>query len=171
MTCVGPQEALGIFDALAPVDVAFMLGAWKGSGFPTGHPLDGVLEACHWHGKRLDSAESCHPLVFDTPRGRQVHVHPRWLAAGIPLALRWNFLKTRAGGRLVQWLLPLLATQRSRARLRLASYRGRPTATLVYDDIPVIDAFHRVDPDTVLGLMDLKGLREPFFFVLRRERG
>ena len=41
---VSQEEALALFDSLPAVEVDFMLGAWKGAGFPTGHPLDGVLE-------------------------------------------------------------------------------------------------------------------------------
>jgi hypothetical protein len=42
------------------------------------------------------------------------------------------------------------------------------TATLVYDALSILDVFRRVDGDTVLGWMDLKGMEQPFFFVLRR---
>jgi len=147
-----------------------VLGAWKGCGFPTGHPLDGLLEACHWHGKRFDSSEHAHPLVFTTARGRRIHVDPFWPARALPLALRWPALKSPAAGRLVQAALPLLATRRSRARLRMTVHRGQASATLVYDAAPILDVFRRVDADTLLGLMDFKGMERPFFFVLRRER-
>lgn len=49
-------EALEIFDSLDAVDIEFMLGSWEGEGFHTDHPLDGLLELYHWHGKRFDSA-------------------------------------------------------------------------------------------------------------------
>ena len=39
---------------------------------------------------------------------------------------------------------------------------------MVYDRLPIHDCFRRLDDDTVLGLMDQKGARQPFFFVLRR---
>jgi hypothetical protein len=64
----------------------------------------------------------------------------------------------------------LLATRRSRARLRMLQFRGRVTAAMVYDDVPIQDVFRRIDEDTVLGLMDCKGMERPFFFVLRRRR-
>ena len=50
------EQAFARFDALPPVEIAFMLGAWTWESVPTGHPLDGALEAFHWHGKRFDSA-------------------------------------------------------------------------------------------------------------------
>ena len=42
------------------------------------------------------------------------------------------------------------------------------TAALIYDRLPVVDVLRRVAAGTVLGLMDLRGLDEPFFFVLDR---
>ena len=42
------EDALELFDSLEPVDVGFMIGNWKGEGFHTNHPMDGLLEAYHW---------------------------------------------------------------------------------------------------------------------------
>jgi hypothetical protein len=44
---------------------------------------------------------------------------------------------------------------------------------MVYDALPVIDIFRKVDADTVLGLMDVRGETPSawFYFILRRERG
>ncbi len=41
------EDAMELFDSLEPVDVAFMIGNWKGEGFHTNHPMDGLLEAYH----------------------------------------------------------------------------------------------------------------------------
>jgi hypothetical protein len=51
----------------------------------------------------------------------------------------------------------------------MIEHRGVLTAAMVYDRQPIIDAFRRVGPDTVLGAMDLRGLPSPFLFVLRRD--
>ncbi|MFP4445899.1 MAG: DUF4334 domain-containing protein [Desulfosudaceae bacterium] len=40
----------------------------------------------------------------------------------------------------------------------------------MYDQLPINDIFRKVDADTVLGAMDMKGSSRPFFFVLRREK-
>ena len=48
-------------------------------------------------------------------------------------------------------------------------YRGKCSATMIYDSVPINDVFRKIDSDTVLGLMDLKGMRAPFFFLLQRE--
>ena len=79
-------------------------------------------------------------------------------------------LKSEAAGTAFQALIPLLSGNKSAARLRMTTYRGKPTATMVYDNLPINDVFHKVDEDTVLGIMDLKGMKQPFFFVLRREK-
>ncbi len=167
------EEALAIFDSLEPVDTSFMLGAWKGAGFPTGHSLDGLLEAYHWHGKRFESLEDVHPLVFSTLHGRTTCVNPLLVMPVIGmlnrLLPRLPFLKSRFLGRTFQVCLPLFTTRRSQARLRLMSYRGKSSATMIYDNFPVNDMFRKADENTVLGLMDLKRVKQPLFFVLRRE--
>ena len=160
------DEALILFDRLDAVDTRFMLGAWKGEEFPTGHPMDGALAAYGWRGKRFDSEEHVHPLVFGSG-ARTFAVRPRWVWPGVPLLLRWPQLRKAAP--LVRAVLPLLATRRSHARLRMVLFRGRLGAAMVYDDVPIQDVFRRLDADSVLGLMDMKGMEQPFFFVLRRE--
>lgn len=163
------QQALEIFDGLECAETDFMLGAWRGTGFPTHQPLDGVLEVFHWHGKRFESLDDVHPLVFKKSNGNKASVNPAWVmpvasvltSAAVP---KWAWL-----GNLFRHLLPLFATRKGRARLRMTQYRGKLSATMVYDNLPIHDVFRKVDEDTVLGIMDLKGLNAPFFFVLHRE--
>lgn len=161
------SDALALYDLLDIVEADFMLGAWKGAGFPTGHPLDGMLEAYHWHGKRFESADHVHPLVFNTVTGGRASINP----ALMPISLmRGPWVpKSPLIGKIFQLLIPLMSTRRSRARLRMTEFRGKVTATMAYDDLPIHDVFRKVDANTVLGIMDLKGMTQPFFFVLRRE--
>lgn len=166
---VSPDDALAIYDALEPIETDFMIGAWKGEGFETGHPLDGVLERCHWHGKRFDSAEHVHPLVFRKASGELTAVKPLLVMPGLGLLDRLPFLKSERVGKLFQWMLPLLSGRQSAARLRMVNYRGKTSATMSYDNLPINDVFRKVDDNTVLGIMDLKGMKQPFFFVLRRD--
>lgn len=77
--------------------------------------------------------------------------------------------KSAAVGKFFQLLMPLLSTRKPRARLRMTKYRGKSSATMIYDQLPINDVFRKVDDNTVLGAMDLKGIERPFFFVLRRE--
>jgi hypothetical protein len=53
----------------------------------------------------------------------------------------------------------------------MTELRGRSSATIVYDTVPINDVLRQLDADSVLGMMDLKGVQQPLFFVLRRERG
>ena len=70
------EEALDFFDELDSVDLEFMLGRWKGRGFDTNHPLDGLLETCGWYGKEFIDAETVHPLLFLNSRDRIIRVDP-----------------------------------------------------------------------------------------------
>ena len=164
---VSPERALEIFDSLPAVGVGEMYGRWAGSEAPTGNPLDGLLGAYGWHGKHFSTAEEVAPLIFGRG-GELFEVDPAVIPVG--LALRFPRLVRHpavvAAGRLG---LPLLKTRRPKARLRMVVYRGVPTATMIYDARPINDHFRRLDDDTLLGAMDLRGMPGPFFFRLRRE--
>lgn len=160
--------ATAFFEALPAVTIEEMLGSWRGGGLPTGHKLDGLLERFGWHGKRFDSADDGHPLVFDRPGGGTVEVLPALVP--LPLVLRFpRLFATDAFARLFRAVTPVLRTRRPRARLRMLEHRGVVTAAMIYDGLPVCDVFRKVDADTRVGLMDSRGMRRPFFFVLRRE--
>lgn len=160
--------AVAFFAALAPATIDDMLGGWRGGALPTGHKLDGLLERFGWHGKRFDSADDGHPLVFERPGGGTVELHPAFMP--LALVMRWpRWFGTDAFARAFRALTPLLRTRRPRSRLRMVEHQGVVTAAMIYDDLPVCDVFRRVDGDTLVGLMDSRGMRRPFFFVLRRE--
>jgi hypothetical protein len=165
---VAPDEALAYFDSLPTVTPAEMHGRWRGSGLPTGSPLDGLLEAYGWYGKEFLGAEAVHPLLFRDRGGRPRPVDPAWiplsLLRGLPAVARLWPVRTAFGR-----LRPLLFTHRPTARLRTIEHRGVSTAAMVYDALPIIDVFRRVGPDVVIGAMDMRGLPAPFFFLLERE--
>ena len=163
------KEALEIFDSLETVGIDFMMGSWQGRGFHTGHPMDGLLEAYQWHGKRFENPEDVHPLVFSNRQGGLVSVNPKYAGPFLGLADRVPFPKAPVFGRIFQFLLPLVTTTKSRARLRMTSYRGEVTATMIYDQLPINDVFRKIDDNSVFGAMDLKGMGTPFFFRLDRE--
>ena len=159
------DEALAFFDALPAVTVEEMLGRWAGGEVPTGNPLDGLLGRSGWHGKRFDSPDEAHPLVMD---GGRYSLNPALVP--LPALLRYPaVLRSATVARLARRAGVALATRAPKARLRITRYRGVDSATMCYDDLPIHDVFRRVDEDTVLGLMDLRGLEQPFVFVLRRE--
>ena len=53
----------------------------------------------------------------------------------------------------------------------MTTYRDKSSATMIYDQLPINDVFRKIDQDAVFGVMDLKGMKSPFFFILRREHG
>jgi hypothetical protein len=161
-------EALAFFDGLPVVTPEDMLGRWRGSGLPTGSPLDGLLEAYGWYGKEFVDAEAVHPLLFRDRAGRPRPVDPALVPVGLLRDHPW-LAHHRLARAAFAGIRPLLHTGRPTARLRTVEHRGVRTAALVYDALPVIDVFRWVDADVRLGLMDLRGLAAPFFFLLRRD--
>lgn len=163
-----PDEALAFFDSLPAADLADLTGRWRGSGLPTGSPLDGLLESYGWYGKEFRDEETVHPLLFSDRSGQPRPLDPTLLP--VPLI---RTVPAAAHARLVRLAFaavrPLLYTRAPQARLRMIEHRGVLTAAMVYDRQPIIDAFRRVGPDTLLGAMDLRGLPSPFLFVLRRD--
>ncbi|NMG21677.1 DUF4334 domain-containing protein [Brasilonema bromeliae] len=161
------EKALQLFDALEPVDLAFMLGRWQGSGFHTNHPMDGLLEKFNWYGKEFVDPENVHPLLFLDSQGKVIKVAPSYMGA-TNWVLKFPILKNDFLKPLVILTNSLLKTEKSQARLRMTEYRGKVSATMIYDNFPVNDSFRKVDDNTVLGIMDYKNLPQPFFFILRR---
>ena len=162
-----PEEALAFFDGCGLVRMEEMLGCWKGSGVPTGHPFDGLLEALGWHGKRFGSPDETHPLVFEGAAGL-FSVNPALLP--VSLAVRFNrLLRTPPMPVIGRRLVRMARTSQPRARLRMMGHRGVVTATMSYDALPINDHFRRVDADTMIGVMDFRSIDRPFLFVLRRE--
>ncbi|QSQ26423.1 DUF4334 domain-containing protein [Pyxidicoccus parkwayensis] len=154
---ISPQDALVLFDSLPTVDLAFMRGTWKGSELRTGHALDGVLGATGWYGKQFLDEERVHPLLFFTvDRSAVFPVDPK----------KWPS-PSRQGA--VGQYRADVETDTYKARLRLTEFRGKVSATMVYDDRPILDVFRKVDDNTVLGAMDARGMPQPYFFVLRRD--
>jgi hypothetical protein len=163
------HDALALFDASAPVNTDDMRGRWRGSGLPTGHLMDGLLEHYGWFGKHFHDADHVDPLLFMpfVGHGAPFAVSPRLMPLGLA---RFRGLAHSAFARTVFGLaLPLLRTRRAAARLRHIEYRGVVTATMIYDHLPIHDVFRRVDDDTLIGLMDQRGAPQPFFFLLRRD--
>jgi hypothetical protein len=159
-------EALAFFDGLDPVDLDFMTGRWKGAEIRTGHPLEGWLEASGWFGKEFIDPETVHPLLFRGANGDIFKVAPT------PQAMRWAprfpFLRHPSWSPLLRLGTSLMRSEASQARLRMVEMRGRVSATMIYDHLPILDAFRRIDARTVLGLMDEKGQPQPYVFLLER---
>ena len=161
-------EAFALFDALPTVRAEDILGPWTGREIATGHPLDGHLVASGWYGKRFDDLESVHPLVFRGAKGDLFAGDPGRMPLGLVSKLdpkKVEKLRNKLGG----MHEPAIKTKKYRARLRNVEYRGKVSAAMVYDQLPIIDIFRQVDDETLLGAMDQRGAPQPYFFVLTRD--
>ncbi|MDZ4726334.1 MAG: DUF4334 domain-containing protein [Leptospira sp.] len=162
------DDSFKLFDSLDTVSLFYMMGRWKGSGFHTGHTMDGALETFNWYGKEFVDEDNVHPLVFKSFGKSLFKVNPSRmpvrLATIIPSTKLWPlkylFLCIRF----------LFQTSKSKARVRLTEFRGKLTATMIYDNLPIHDVFRKVNQNTLLGCMDYKGMKQPFFFVLERDQ-
>jgi len=165
--CANP---LSCFDSLPGLEPELMIGRWRGAGLPTGHPLDGVLEALGWYGKAFESADRVHPLLCRTRSGAVIPLDPTFMPVGI--ALRWPALARSAPVRMAFAAgRRLLRSNRSAASLQAVTFRGKRSAAMIYDRQPIVDHFRRIDDGRVLGLMEMRGMERPFFFLLSRDQG
>lgn len=160
------ESALELFDRLETVDLSFMLGRWRGSGFHTNHQMDGLLESFNWYGKEFISPDCVHPLLFSD--GNSIYkVDPNPVL--MSLGFKYPVPEEQSLKPVYTAATKLLKTTDSKARIRMMEHRGRVSATMIYDYMPINDVFRLVDENTVLGLMDLKNMPQPFFFVLNRD--
>lgn len=161
-------EAFGLFDELEAVDFETMWGLWRGSEIITGHSLEGLLTAAGWYGKRFENTETVYPLVFQKPDGTLFTGNPTLL----PLCLPFERISPNAVSIGMRFVRPFFTTEKSSARLRMTDYRGKSSASMIYDAKAIIDVFRKVDEQTLMGVMDIKHLKEDmsYFFVLKKVR-
>jgi hypothetical protein len=163
----GGAAALSWFDSLAGLEPEFMIGRWRGAGLPTAHPLDGVLEALGWYGKAFESVDRVHPLLFRTRSGGVIPLDPTFMP--VRVALRWPALAKSAPVRAAFAAgHPYLRAHHPAAKLRAEDFRGQRSAAMIYGRQPIADHFRRIDDDRVLGLMEMRGMERPYFFLLSR---
>ncbi len=162
------EEALAFYDALPPVSLDSMIGRWKGAGLRTNHVYDGLLEAFGWYGKEFRSPDDCHPLLFSGGSGDVFAINPGLMPVGIVNHI--DFKGSKLASAAFRVFVGLLKTRQPAARLRMMEHRGKVSATMIYDALPIHDAFRSVDAHTVMGLMDFRAFPQPFFFVLEKDR-
>lgn len=161
------QDAIAYFDSLAPMLDKDMLGFfWRGEGVDTDHPMDGMLEASRWWGKAFIDANSVHPLIHRGVFKEKFFVNP----ALLPIRMATHLpLRDVLGPIMFPLISPLISTRKPRARMRMLEFRGKLSAAMCYDHKPINDCFRKIDEESVLGWMDFKGMKQPYFFKLRRD--
>ncbi|KAJ7139197.1 hypothetical protein C8R44DRAFT_764039 [Mycena epipterygia] len=65
------ENATKIFDQLAPVTPAFLMGDWEGGDFDTGHPTTQALIKINWAGKTFRTEEDVDPIVVYGADGKR----------------------------------------------------------------------------------------------------
>jgi hypothetical protein len=161
------KEALAFFDSLDGVGLDFMTGRWHGAGFHTRHLMDGLLEHFNWYGKEFIDTDNVHPLLLMDAQKNVFSINPSLVP--FELGLRFSIPRNHLTKRLFLALKPLLETKKSQARIRMTEYRGKVSATMIYDHLAINDIFRKIDDNTLFCVMDLKDVTQPFFFILRRD--
>jgi hypothetical protein len=161
------DEALTFFDTLPPVTTDDVTGSWRGAEITTGSPMDGLPDLAGWHGVRIHSADSAHPLIMTGSHGR-FSLNPALLPLRTPDGLV-PLLRRQLTRSLTRRLLPMLATEQSTAVVRHIEYRGVVSAAVVYDALPVTEYLRAVDRNTLVGALDAAELPTPWFFTLYRQ--
>jgi len=159
------QEALDLCDALPAVDIETMIGRWRGTEISTHHPMDGLLETFGWYGKEFIDRDHVHPLLFSDSHGRLFALDPKRL----PFDIGPKVPRSKLARSALLAIRLVLQTRKTKARVRMLEYRGKVSATMIYDNLPICDSFRLIDHDTLLGIMDFKGIEQPFFFKLYRD--
>lgn len=68
---VALEDLYAFFDNLEAVDTSFMLGAWEGGVFNTGHPGEQQLAVLSWAGKTFHSDNDVDPIISRTAEGKR----------------------------------------------------------------------------------------------------
>lgn len=161
------KQAYDFFDKLESLELSDIMGVWKGRELYTGHPMEGLLDICKWYGKEFKSTEKVYPLIFKTSKDKLFYCNPGLL----PFNTSIQKIPKRLIPMIFNIIRPLIITNKSKARLRMTKYRGVISASMLYDRLPIIDIFRKIDDNTIMGLMDSKldKSRKGYFFILYKD--
>lgn len=162
-----PEEGYAVFDALPPVRVEEILGSWRGHEVASGHPMEGLLKPLGWHGKTFADAETAYPVEFGDPAQGLDRLNTALVPFRLMLKVK-GLLVSPLGRAAFRLARPVWRTKRPKARLRMVEQRGVVSAAMVFNDLPIFDCFRKVDEATLFGLMDRRGMPQPYFFILTR---
>lgn len=155
---------------LEPVNPAEMIGLWRGSGRPSGHPLDGVLENLGWFGKRFHPDLRADALLFERAPGKLIAIEPAYFP--IRWALSFAGIGRKAFARsLFSHVTPRIGARGTTAMLQSRMDDELITAAIVYDRQPIVDVFRRSRDGQVVGKMTVDGDPRHYFFELVKVEG
>ena len=147
------------FDTLSPASIDMLIGTWKVDPSYAESPGGKMLIESGWWGARFVDAETVQPLLYPRPDGNGV------FAADLQSVLA--VLST--GERDISARRNEIETSTPIGRLRMVEYRDVLTATLVYDQVPVLDYLRAIDSDTIVAAVEHRGrVTQPDYALLRR---
>ena len=139
-------ELLGIIESGAPCPASDLMAMFDRLGAVTADFMLGT-----WRGGRFDGGAAPDPI--------------RWYGKRFTAANHVDPLLCRADdGSIYSY------TKLGLAQLREVACRGKVSASLIYDQQPIMDYFRKVTEEVVVGLGDIKGKPLDFFFHLTRDR-
>lgn len=169
-TSSAQERTLAWFRMLEPVNPAEMIGLWRGSGHPSGHPLDGVLENLGWFGKRFHPDLRADALLFERAPGKLIAIEPAYFPIWWALSFAGIGRKAFARG-LFSHITPRIGARGTTAVLQSRVDENLITAAMVYDRQPIIDVFRRSEDGHVIGKMIVDGDPRHYFFELAKVEG
>jgi len=160
-----PRE---LYNELSPVSLGFMAGQWHGTDVPCAHPLNGVLKGYRWHGKTFHAPDTNGTYRVD-PLVMQSCFSNRLFPLFVPPFLLLKYGLFMPG---LCFLAPLLspialvpATKHPQGTLQKREYAGKVSAAMVYNTVPIVDSFHKLDENTVLGCMVMESELLSYYYT------
>lgn len=160
-------ETTDWFRSLQPVQPGELVGLWKGTGYPSGHPLDGVLENLSWFGKRFHPDMRADALLFGRASTRLRGLNPVFFPIHLVIRLAPLGRSSRIRN-IFSAIRPLLKARSTTASLQVRMDAGESTTAMVYDRQPIADFFRRIDDERLAGMMIVEGDHRRYFFTLRK---
>ncbi|EJZ16479.1 DUF4334 domain-containing protein (plasmid) [Rhizobium sp. Pop5] len=162
------NETISWFRSLEPVQPREMPGLWKGTGIPSGHPLDGVLENLGWFGKRFHTDMRADALLFQWRPGRLVAIDLGFVPIGLAIKAA-PFGRTGLARSGFSYLQKACRARGTIASLKLRTLEdAAATAAMIYDRQPVVDYFGRINDKELAGMMCVEGDVRRYFFKLQK---
>ncbi|ODV89284.1 hypothetical protein CANCADRAFT_3912 [Tortispora caseinolytica NRRL Y-17796] len=153
------KEALEFYLDLEPMELHELRGGWKGSTLYTDHPLDNKMASFGWHGMFFKNNEVVYPSIWNANDGSKFIADPLKVITAVQSSTAPDIMGSPQS---------YLTTSDS-ARIRMVVSYDHPTATLIYNNLPIYDSFKRIDDDRIVGLVDMKGVDKPYFFMMTRD--
>jgi len=156
-TSFSPHQINAFFDQLPPVELEFMVGTWRYANVPSNNRQDYLLEMIDFHGKRFYGADTNYQVdpVICWSGGKLIRVGsmPYWLFKRIPETTpsREQPVRRAILHKYNQCcVLPFSQTKEPHAHNMIVEHRGVCTTAMVYDHMPMVDVFKKVDDNTIM---------------------